>query len=73
MKQLILNLRKFLINKLFLNLSFLKMRGLNVHRVLGCIENLKYKKNDVVSIVGSGGKTTLMFKLGRELKKWVKY
>lgn len=27
------------------------------------------QKNDVVSIVGSGGKTTLMFKLGRELKK----
>lgn len=27
------------------------------------------QKNDIVSIVGSGGKTTLMFELGRELKK----
>lgn len=27
------------------------------------------KKNDIISIVGSGGKTTLMFELGRELKK----
>lgn len=32
-------------------------------------EKFDIEKNDIISIVGSGGKTTLMFTLARELKK----
>ena len=32
-------------------------------------ELLKIKKNDIISITGSGGKTTLMEKLAEELKQ----
>lgn len=36
---------------------------------MNLINEFSIKKGDVITIVGSGGKTTLLYKLGKELKK----